>query len=256
MKNPLVTRLRLLTSLTETELRALEGAFHTTLSFAARADIALQGEHPERLHVVVDGWAARYRLLRDGRRHLPALLLPGDVCDLDGLLLQRVHSGVCALTDCTVAVLAHGRIRALMDQSPAIRHAFWWLMSAENAAAAEWSVSLGRRSSEERLAHLLCDLLVRLQHVGLSQGKGFVLPLIQADIADALGMSAVHVNRMLMELRGRNIIALQDRWLEIHDLAALRELAEFNPDYLHLEGTLPTAYSDATDPSAPTPRTP
>lgn len=234
--NPLIARLRLLTGLSDDDLELLERACAAMRSSAAGTDIAPEGARPDGLHVVLDGWAARYKLLSDGRRQLPALLLPGDICDLDGLLLRRVHSGVCALTSCKVAMLPHTQIRALMDRRPAIREAFWWLASVENAVSAEWSVRLACRTADERMAHLLCELLLRLCTAGLSQTNGFALPMTQVDLADALGLSAVHVNRTLKGLRGRGVIALEDGWLTIRDYEALRTLAGFCADYLHVEG--------------------
>lgn len=236
MKNPLIARLRLITSLSEDDLRLLEDACQATQRIAARADVHPEGHRPGSLHIVLEGWAARYKLLPDGRRQLPALLLPGDVCDLDGLLVKRIHSGVCALTPCTVAVLPHAELRALMERRPPIREAFWWLLCVENAISAEWSVGLGRRTAEEQMAHLLCELLIRLWSVGLSTDNGYALPLTQTDLGDALGLSNVHVNRTLRELRERGVVTLEDRWLTIHDRTALKAIGHFDVDYLHVDG--------------------
>lgn len=239
MTNPLTARLRLLTSLDEDALTLLEQACTATRTFAAGTDIAPEGDHPEHLRIVLAGWAARYKLLSDGRRQLPALLVPGDLCDADGLMLRRVHSGVCALTECTVATVPHAQVRDLMERSPAIRDAFWWLLCVENAVSAEWSVGLGRRSAEERVAHLLCELLIRLWTVGLSRDNSYDLPLTQVALADALGLSTVHVNRVLMDLRARGLLTLEHRRLTIHDQAALKRLAGFDARYLHVEGLRP-----------------
>ncbi|WP_238242182.1 Crp/Fnr family transcriptional regulator, partial [Methylobacterium isbiliense] len=239
MMNPLVTRLRTLTSLTEDDLQLLARACGLTLGVAARTDIHPEGYRPDSLHILVEGWAARFKLLPDGRRQIPAVFVPGDVCDLDGLLLKRIHSGVCALTACTVAVLPLTQVRELMDRSPAIREAIWWLQCVENAVSAEWSIGLGRRSADERMAHLLCELLVRLSTVGLSSENRYPLPVTQADLGDALGLSTVHVNRTLQELRGRGLISLEGRWLTIHDYDAVKAIAGFDSDYLHIEGPRP-----------------
>ena len=236
MTNPLIARLRKMTTLTEDEANSVAQACGSPLSFAADGDIAPQGDRPSAFHILVSGWAARYKVLADGRRQFPALFLPGDVCDLDGLLLQRIHSGVCALTDCKLVALPHARARELMDGSVAIRDAFWWLQSVENAIATEWSVGLGRRSAEEKVAHLLCELLVRLRTVGLSVGDGYAFPLTQSEIADALGLSTVHVNRTITELRSQGLIEIKSRWLSIIDVEALKATGNFDPDYLHLEG--------------------
>ena len=236
MTNPLIARLRLMTTLTEEEADLSRRPVVATPELRGRGDIAPQGDRPSGFHILAEGWAARYKVLPDGRRQFPGLFLPGDICDLDGLLLQRVHSGVTALTGCKVVVLPHVRIRELMDANSAIRDAFWWFQSVENAIATEWSVGLGRRSADERVAHLLCELLVRLRTAELTVADGYAFPLTQSDIADALGLSTVHVNRTMTELRGRGLIEIKSRWLRIFDVEALMKTGSFDPDYLHLEG--------------------
>jgi CRP-like cAMP-binding protein len=236
MTNPLIARLHRFTSLTEGELASLESACGSTARFGAGADVTIPGDRLGSYHILLEGWAARYKYLPDGRRQFPALLLPGDVCDLDGLMLESVHSGVCAITACTVAVLPHDRFRSLINQLPALRDAFWWLGSVENAVSAEWSVGLGRRSADERLGHLLCELFFRLWVVGMSTDSGYMLPLTQAELADVLGLSTVHVNRVFKTLRARGVVSFTDRWLTILDYKALKTMASFDPDYLHLEG--------------------
>jgi CRP-like cAMP-binding protein len=236
MTNPLIARLRSMTTLTEKELNSLEQACNATVNLAAGADIAPQGDQPSGFHIVLEGWAARYKVLVDGRRQFPALFLPGDICDLDGLLLQRVHSGVRALTPCRVGVLPHARVRDLMHGNPAVRDAFWWLQSVENAVSTEWSVGLGRRSADEKVAHLLCELLIRLRTVGRSVNDGYAFPLTQGELGDVLGLSTVHINRTLTDLRNHGLIELKGRWLTILDVEALKARGSFDSDYLHLEG--------------------
>ena len=231
-------------TLTEEEANSVARACGPVLGFAAGIDIAPQGDRPSGFHIMVEGWAARYKVLPDGRRQFAGLFLPGDICDLDGLLLQRVHSGVSALTNCTVVVLPHGRIRELMEGSSPIRDAFWWFQSVENAIATEWSVGLGRRSAEEKVAHLLCELLIRLRTAGLSVADGYAFPLTQSEIGDALGLSTVHVNRTMTDLRGRGLIEIKSRWLRIFDVEALMKIGTFDPDYLHLEGVKRSSGAD------------
>ena len=152
-----------------------------------------------------------------------------------------MHFGVAALTPCTVATLPHARLREIMDRSPAIRDVFWWLTFVENAVSAEWTTGMARRSATERLEHLLCELLVRLEVVGLTEDNGYAFPLTQEEIGDALGASTVHVNRTLQELRARDLMSLEGRRLAVHDWEGLTALAGFSPDYLHIEGLRPAA---------------
>ncbi len=205
-----------------------------------------EGQGTDALHVVIDGWCCRYRLLADGRRQLPALLLPGDICDLDALLLNRIHYGVATLTASTVATIPRAHLRDLMDEFPEIRDVLWWMLSVENSIAAEWAVGLGRRTSEERLAHLVCELLVRLAVVGHSQENSFRLPLTQQELGDTLGVSTVHVNRTLQSLRSSGLIRQEGRGITVRDWGALKELAGFSADYLHIEGTRLPHRAEAT----------
>ncbi|MDB5559496.1 MAG: cyclic nucleotide-binding protein [Enterovirga sp.] len=236
MTNPLIARLRLLSSLSEDDLQILEAACTGPQTVPAHSDIQAEGRGTEHIHIVQSGWAARYRLLRDGRRQFPALLIPGDLCDIDALLLNRTHFGVVALTSCTISVLPHARLREIMESRPAIRDVFWWLTFVENAISAEWTVGLGARSAEERLAHLFCELLVRLATVEMTDGNSYALPLTQDQLSDAVGLSAVHLNRTLQDLRGSGLISLDGHRLTIHNWEALKDFSDFSADYLHVEG--------------------
>lgn len=236
MMNPLITRLRMLTPLAEDDLQLLEEICTATRRVSPHEDIAPQGERPKKLHVVVEGWAARYQTMPDGSQQFPALLLPGDICDMDAYMLRRVHTGVCALTECVVAELPLAQLKALLAQNTRLQDVFWWLHCVENAIAAEWCVGLGGRLSDARLAHLFCELHVRLGTVGLSTDKGYEMPLTQRDLADALGLSSVHINRRLQEMRRAGVIRLSGSFLTILNYTALKAMAGFDPAYLHTEG--------------------
>ena len=148
-------------------------------------------------------------------------------------LLHEMSHALGSLTAVRVARISHEEMNALMAESPALTRAFWLDMMISAEIQREWSVSLGRRTAMERLAHLLCELSVRLQFVGLSDGTECDMPVTQADLADALGLSAVHVNRTLQELRGSGLVELRGRKLTIRDAHALRALASFDARYLH-----------------------
>lgn len=230
--NPLIIRLRMLTDLSESALEAIEELCKTVQVFKPGVDIVREGAPSDNLHIVLDGWCCRYRTLRGGRRQIPALLLPGDICDLDRLLLRRVHFGIGALTSCTAASVPREQLYDLMDQNREVRDALWCLMSIENSVSVEWTVGV-RRFTEERLAHLLCELLVRLSVVDLTHGGSFTLPLTQEELGEALGVSTVHVNRTLQALRARNLLEYEGRSVVVRDWDALKKLSGFAPDYLH-----------------------
>ena len=228
-------KLRRLANITSSDLEGLEALCSQVRVHAAGESVFAEGSTSPYLHIVLDGWAARYRTLSDGRRQFPALHLSGDVCDLDRLQMDRLDFGAIALTSCRVARLPLGRLMALFDERPVIRETFWWLTCVENAIATEWAVSLGRRSALERVAHLLCELKVRVEAAQPLGSDEYSLPMTQENIGDVVGLSVVHVNRTLQALRQRGLISLRERRLTILDYDALRHLCDFRQGYLHLE---------------------
>lgn len=195
-----------------------------------RQDIATNG-----LHILLDGWAARYKIMDEGSRFIPALAVPGDICDLDALQFDKLNYGVTMLSAGTVALLPRQRVDALFASHPAIANAFWSMAFAENSILMEWAASMGRRSALQRVAHLLCELLLRLTVVGKAEGHTYDLPLRQEHLADTLGLTCVHVNRMLHSLRAMELVTVQSRRVTIHDWSRLSALCGFRSAYLHLE---------------------
>ena len=235
MDNPFLTRLRRLTQLNEAERVALEQTCGEPRHARAKADLVREGEQSERLHVLLDGWACRFKLLRDGRRQITALILPGEICDLDSLYVQRSDYAVATLTACTVATIDRKALRDLAAQHPGIAEALGFLIAIDNAMLTERGACLGRRSAREHLAHFLCELLMRLTVVGQARGSGYMLPVTQEEIGDVLGLTAVHVNRVLNGLRNDGIIDQKGQNLVISEWSVLRQIAGFRPDYLHLD---------------------
>ena len=182
---------------------------------------------------VLSGWACRYKALLNGQRQITALLLPGDICDPYVFLLQSMGHSLGTLTPVTLARVPAQAIRDLSAGGADLGDALWWQMLQVVEIQREWTVSLGRRTALQRLAHLFCEVTTRLNAVGLSDGSECELPLTQADLADALGLSAVHINRSLQELRASRLIELRNKRLTIHDRQGLMDLAMFDPSYLH-----------------------
>ena len=199
-------------------------------------DLIREGERPREINVFLSGWAYRYKQLTNGRRQIIALLLPGDVCDHDVFTLQEMDHSIAALTPATVAEVSRGALDALTEGHPRIVQALTWETLVNAAVQREWTVNLGQRSAVERVAHLLCELFVRLRSVGLTEGESYPFPLTQIDLAEATGISAVHVNRTLQDLRSRGLVLLRSRQVTIPDFDALASLALFTPTYLHLRG--------------------
>lgn len=241
MDNAFGARLRALTDVGREELDALGDLLSAPRMIESEGRLAIEGDRPDRLHVMLDGWAARMKLLRDGSRHFAALVLPGDVCDVDALHVQTYDYGVVALTRCSVVSIDRGALLDLCDRHPRIGRAFTWLGFVDNAMLIEAGTSLARRSARQRIGHLLCELRSRLAVVGRGERGGYHLPLTQEKMADALGLTAVHVNRTLKQMRNDEMIVQKGQFLSATDWTALEREAGFNPGYLHLEGMRRTA---------------
>ncbi|HUD93357.1 Crp/Fnr family transcriptional regulator [Sphingobium sp.] len=182
---------------------------------------------------MLDGWGARYKMLEDGRRQIVSLLLPGDLCDPFCFLLHRADHGVAALTAIKVAEVGRGQFEEIALDNPEITKAMWINALMTASIQRKWCVNLGRRTALERLSHLFCELYHRLRKVGLVSNSGFHFPVTQLELADATGLTMVHTNRILREMRRKGLIELQRRQLIVPDLGALERICAFDPSYLH-----------------------
>lgn len=202
----------------------------------AGREIVKAGEPTDRLHILISGWACRYKILRGGERQIVAMVLAGDPCDLDCVLVHRQDSSVVALTRAAVAVVPRNALLSIGREYPRLADMLLWLTTLDHAQMSERISSLGRRSARQKVAHLFCELLVRLAGVGLQSGSGYHLPLTQEVIADTLGLTPVHINRVLQGLRREGMIESRDHELAVRDWPALKNVAQFDPAYLHLSG--------------------
>ena len=199
-----------------------------------RRDLIREGETPKFVHLMVVGWACRYKTLPDGRRQVVAFFVPGDFCDLNVYILKEMDHSIGAITRLSVADISREDMDALTARHPRITQGLWWEALVNAAIQREWTLSIGQRTAYERIAHLLVELHMRLKTVGLTQNGSCDFPLTQTDIADATGLTPVHVNRTLQELRRDDLIILERRQLTIPDIRKLMDAAMFNPNYLHL----------------------
>ncbi|WP_457108707.1 Crp/Fnr family transcriptional regulator [Methylobacterium sp. P5_C11] len=235
MDNPFVRKMARHVRLAPEDRAVLDGlARQHVRHVAARQDI--EGPHgdPHHTHLILDGWACRYKPFPDGRRAIVALLLPGDVCDPFAVRRARMDHAIGALTPVTVARITPEQIGEAIRTRPAVEECLWREMLATTAIHREWVASVGRRSAIERLAHLFCELHLRLNRIGLADATTLPMPVTQPDLADALGQTSVHINRTLKELRTSGLVALRGRRLTIHDLGGLTERGLFDPAYLQL----------------------
>lgn len=195
-------------------------------------DIATQGQRNDTVHVILEGHAYRYKLMADGRRQIIGFLVPGDFCDLYAFLLDRMDHSIAARTPCRVVDLTEDAILA-MTARPMLARALWWGSLVEDSILREWLVNIGRRPADRRVAHILCELLIRLRIVGQASENSFRLTLSQNELADTVGLTSVSVNRALQKLRRLGLIAGSGREIVIPNVSQLMSFAEFDPIYLH-----------------------
>jgi CRP-like cAMP-binding protein len=236
MTNPVIRKLELFTRLS-TEDKALLGrlASARVRSFASREDVIREGDAPRDINLFLSGWACRYKQMEDGRRQIIAFFLPGDVCDMNIFILKEMDHSISAITPVTVAEVSREAFEEVILQYPRVIQALWWDSLVNSAIQREWTVNLGQRTAAERIAHLICELFLRLHSIGLARANTCEWPITQIELADTTGMSSVHVSRTINELRNLGLIVLRDRQLTVSDLPGLMRLAMFNSNYLHLQ---------------------
>ena len=234
--NPFVRKLEGFAPLSDHDKGALERVSATPRDVKADRDLIREGDTLNEAILMVEGFACRYKMLPDGRRQVLAYLLPGDVADPNLSILNEMDHSIGTLSPCKVAHVSRDALASLQALHPNIARALRWAGLVDEAITREWLANIGRRSADKRIAHLLCELLVRLQAVDLATDRGYDLPITQDELADTTGLSVVHVNRVLQGLRREGLIGPQNRRLEILDVARLVSFASFNPNYLHLHG--------------------
>lgn len=237
MANALIDKLSRRDRLGADEIKALQAALEPPRTVPAGQDLVRQRERPGQSTLLVRGFSARYTSLSDGRRQLTEINVMGDFVDLHSFLMQPMDHGVLTLTPCEVSCVSHGALRRITEQHPHLTRLLWLDTLIDAAIHRQWLVGMGRRSGLGRFAHLLCELCMRLEVVGQASGKSFQLPLTQPELGDALGLSAVHVNRLLAELRGEGLVEWRSPDVRILNWGRLVRIAEFDPAYLRLESS-------------------
>ena len=217
------------------EEAAIRGAVSEHREFPADHTFIRAGEELRVSTLLLDGVICRYKDLRDGQRQITELHVPGDFADLHSFTLKRLDHNIMSLTRCRVAFVPHENLKTITEEFPHLTRVLWFLTNLDAAIHREWVLSLGRRSAVARMAHLFCELYERLRIVGLTVGPAYSLGLTQEELAECLGITSVHANRTLQELRSRGLIEFRVGRATLLDLEALQALAEFDPSYLYLE---------------------
>lgn len=231
--NMFVNKLSALADLSAADIAALEKVTAKPREYQPRQDMIREGDETGPMFVVLEGWACRYKILPNGSRQIMAFLMPGDACDLHIKLLDVMDHGIQAITKALVATVSRDAMERLIDEHHAVARAMYSAQLVDEGIMRAWIVSMGRRNSTERVAHLMCELYLRARTLGLTEGDQFALPLSQLVLADALGMTAVHINRVLKELRLAGTMALTRGSVSILDPVKLVQIAGFDENYLH-----------------------
>ncbi|WP_027551617.1 Crp/Fnr family transcriptional regulator [Bradyrhizobium sp. Cp5.3] len=232
---PVIRRLNALRPLSAEASAVLEHAMLEGMQRAgAGEDLISEGDPVDSVRIVLSGWLSRYKTLEDGRRQIVNFVFPGETCDAHAFLLTVMDHSISTMTPVVYSEIKRQRFESLLASDRSLAEAFWCETLVNNAIQREWAINLGRRTALERVAHLFCEIFERLRPVGLIEGNSCIMPVTQMDLADATGLSVVHLNRTLQELRATGLIALRERTLTISDLGALKDAALYSPSYLQL----------------------
>ena len=232
---PLIRKLESTFVLSDDEKAALENMPMHVQDLRADQDIVREGDRPSRSCLVLDGYAATYKMTGDGKRQIMDFHIPGDIPDLQSLHLKVLDNSLGTLTQCRVGFIQHEVLRDLCRRYPRLNDALWRQTLIDAAIFREWMANIGRRDAYNRIAHLFCEWVVRLRTVGLVRDHTCELPMTQSELGDAMGISTVHVNRVLQELRGDGLISLRGSTLRVLDWEQLTQVGDFDPTYLHLD---------------------
>lgn len=230
----LVRKLESIADLSAEEREAILGLPLRTQALQAKQDIVREGDRPSQCCLILNGWACRYKLLGEGRRQILSLHIPGDVPDLQSLHLHTMDHSLGTLTKATLAFIPHDALRALTVRFPNVAAVLWRDTLIDAATFREWMTGMGRRDAYERIAHLFCELYLKQEAVGLATEHRCQIPLTQIELSDALGLTPVHFNRVLKEMREKRLIAMKAGTLAIEAWDELARACEFDPTYLHL----------------------
>ena len=235
MTNPLRLKLEQFATFTDRERQRLDDLISGRVeTFSPRQDILAEGERVRNIHIVLSGLAARYKLLNEGERQIMAFLVPGDICDVEVFVLEEMDHGIAAVSEVSCALVPADEMKALLTEMSTLTQALWWSTMTDSAVLRERIIDHGRRDAHERIAHLFYEMLFRYRMVDAAEDNDIPFPLTQEELADATGLTPVHVNRTLKQLRDEGLIELRGRVLKVLDAPRLKDVARFNPNYLHL----------------------
>jgi CRP-like cAMP-binding protein len=235
MPNPWTMKMEQFTAFTPEQRARLDALVEERQQdYAPDEDILVEDRPIDECHVILSGLAMRYKLLPNGERQIMAFLIPGDLCDAEVFVLEKMDHSVGAITPTICAVISAKTMRTLLREIGPMSEALWWGTMTDLAVLRERIVDIGRRDARERVAHLIYEMLVRFRTVGATDDDVMPWPITQDELADATGLTTVHINRTLRQLREEGLIETNRREMKVLDADRLREISCFNPNYLHL----------------------
>ena len=235
--NPLILKLRQSGQILEEDYEPLARLCTSARAVEANTVLVKQGERLKGVYLVLDGFAYRYKLLPRGQRQILGILLPGDFCDIQGAILGHSDHFTATLTDSAVVWVPREQVDELTLAPTRIARALWWAALVDECILRSWLANMGQQPADKWFVHFCCEMLLRLQVVGYAESHSCEMPFTQEKLADILGITNVHVNRVLKELREMNLLQFKDRRLTVPDVAKLRSHCDFDPSYLHLNGS-------------------
>lgn len=239
MIEPLIKRLENFQPCTLDERCALKEILGPVKRLQRGQDVFRAYEKSTEVNVLLEGWATRYKMTKDGHVQTLAFLLPGDLCNIHVTLVDRMDHSLCAITPATFASITRENIEKLYASQPRLSRAFFWSMLVDESILREWLVNIGSRSASKRVAHLFCELLTRAWAAGLTDDHSLPFPITQQQLGDAMGITSVHTSRVLTYLRNEGLVCFHNHHLDILDWARIKSFAEFEPAYLHLANAAP-----------------
>ena len=233
--NPIVRKLETMMLLSKEERHAVDHLPLRTMVVGPHQHLLREGDRPLSSMIVLEGIVSTSKIVGDGRRQITALHVPGDIPDLQSLHLRLLDHDVVTITSAKVGNIDHSALRDLCARFSRLNAALWRITLVDAAVSREWIANIGQRPAQTKIAHLFCEIMLRMQAVGLAADGQCELRLTQTEISDCIGMSIVHVNRSLQQLRKSGTMSFEKGVLAIHDWAALKSVADFDESYLHLD---------------------
>jgi CRP-like cAMP-binding protein len=230
----LIRHLTLVSSIENDDLASVRDMPIRIATYRQGAAIIRQGDRPTECCVLLDGYLCREKHVVEGGRQILSIHLPGEMPDLQSLYLERMDHGMLALSPCTVAFIPHGAVEKATDDNPRLRAALWRASLVDASIFREWLAGVGARSADQRAAHLLCEVYFRARLRGFTADRAAAVPLTRRDLGEALGVSSVHVSRIVLKLRLMDAISVGRGVIYVKDWPKLKRFSNFDPSYLHL----------------------